>query len=357
MPSLKRMPLRPSLLSEVTTVLREGIAAGRWKERLPGERQLALDLQVSRPTINLALRALEKEGVLESSPKMKRRIMHRQARRRSERKPVVLISSVPLEFMEQHTMLWVDILRQNLARIDIELMVHFNRRIYSRGSGKLLEQLVRETPASCWVLTLSTREMQNWFATRKLPTVVAGSLFRGTVLPSIDLDFRAVGRHAAGMLLSKGFKKICLVNRHPIHAGDKLTEMGFCEAFAKRPSSTETPLIVHHDGTPSGIRAVIDRVQRGKVQADAYFVTSANHVLTVISSLARHGRVLGQNYFLISRDDDAFLNYIFPPIPCYSRDHERYSRAAFRLIQKTMEEPGSPPASLRIMPDFKASTG
>jgi len=349
----RRLPLRPSLLAEVTTILREGIAAGRWKERLPGERLLALELQVSRPTIGLALKTLEKEGVLESGAKKKRQILHSSLNPKKTNRPVVLVSPVPLEFMEQHTILWVDLLRQNLAKLDNELIILANRRAYSAGSDKILQQMVSEMPASCWVLTLSTREMQQWFFERGLPTVVTGSCFAGLSLHSIDLDFRAVGRHAAGMLLSRGHRRICLVNRHPIHGGDKLTEVGFLEAFEKRNPAPEPPLVLHHDGTPPGILTVMERIHRCKLRPDAYFVTNANHLLCVVSSLTQRGLVHGKDYALICRDNDAFLSYLSPPVPCYSRDHVRFSRSAFRLIRKAIAEPGQKATSLRIMPDFK----
>lgn len=351
--SQRRIPLRPSLLAEVTSVLREGIAAGRWKERLPGERVLALELQVSRPTVGLALKTLEKEGVLESGSRKKRQILRSRRAPEKANQPVVIVSPTPLEFMEQHTILWVDMLRQNLGRLGRELVIAANRRAYAPGSGKILEQMVNEMPASCWLLILSTQEMQQWFSERRLPTVVTGSCFQEMSFNSVDLDFRAVGRHAAGMLLSRGHRRICLVNSHPIHAGDKLTEIGFNEAFEKRPVACEPPLILHHDGTPHSILNVMERVYRSGLQPDAYFVTNANHLLCVVSSLAQRGLAHGKDYALICRDDDTFLSYLSPTVPCYSRDHRRFSRSAFRLIQKTIAEPGQKAVSLRIMPDFK----
>ncbi|MCZ2264586.1 FadR/GntR family transcriptional regulator, partial [Isoptericola sp. QY 916] len=46
--------------------LEEGIAAGRWGlgERLPGERALAEDLGVSRPSVREAIRVLDALGIV-----------------------------------------------------------------------------------------------------------------------------------------------------------------------------------------------------------------------------------------------------------------------------------------------------
>ena len=43
-------------------VVREGIAAGLWKNQLPGERELSRRLQVSRPTLRTALKLLDRVG-------------------------------------------------------------------------------------------------------------------------------------------------------------------------------------------------------------------------------------------------------------------------------------------------------
>jgi len=353
----KRLPVRLSLRSEVTAILRDGIISGRWTDKLPGERFLAIELNVSRPTIGLALKTLESEGIVRCSTGKKRKIVRSASRTRTFKKPVVILSPVPLESMEQHTSLWVDALRQTLAKQDTELLVHVKRRICDRGTNKLLEHMTVERPAACWILVLSTREVQQWFVNSRLPAVVAGSCFEKIPLHSADVDFQAIGRHAAGTLLSRGHETICLVNRLPIHAGDKLTELGFCEAFQRRPTDTLPPLIVHHDGTPAGIRAAMERVVKQKPPPSAYFVTGGSHVISVVSLLARSGQVLGKHYALISRDDDSFLNYMLPPISYYSRNYLRYAKAVGSLVNKTLEDPAGKPVSFQIMPHFRPQNG
>ena len=54
------------LYQRVAASITEAIEAGRWSPgtRLPGERDLAEEYGVSRPTIRLALRTLETRGLV-----------------------------------------------------------------------------------------------------------------------------------------------------------------------------------------------------------------------------------------------------------------------------------------------------
>src|SRR6185295_16411059 len=56
--------VKSRLAERLREALRTEILAGRWIDRLPGERELSRELQVSRPTLRLALWALEREGLL-----------------------------------------------------------------------------------------------------------------------------------------------------------------------------------------------------------------------------------------------------------------------------------------------------
>lgn len=55
---------RISLPEQIAAHLRDGVRRGRWSDQLPGEKQLAAELDVSRHTVRRALLLLENEGVL-----------------------------------------------------------------------------------------------------------------------------------------------------------------------------------------------------------------------------------------------------------------------------------------------------
>lgn len=61
--SMKKLQ-RSSLPEQVAKHLREGIQVERWSGALPGEQNLAKELDVSRYTVRRAFSILEKEGIL-----------------------------------------------------------------------------------------------------------------------------------------------------------------------------------------------------------------------------------------------------------------------------------------------------
>ena len=68
------LPRRLSLVAQTVQCLREGMSSGHWTERLPGERELSEQLQVSRRTLRAALAELQRQGWLDASRRRRRRI-------------------------------------------------------------------------------------------------------------------------------------------------------------------------------------------------------------------------------------------------------------------------------------------
>ena len=58
---------RISLAEMTVEVLLEGLKAGRWRSKLPGQHRLAKELGVSRQTVGTALARLVNAGVISSS--------------------------------------------------------------------------------------------------------------------------------------------------------------------------------------------------------------------------------------------------------------------------------------------------
>lgn len=302
----------------------------------------------------MAMKALESEGVLTSTIKKRRVIVRQTLTKPRAVRPatLTLLAPSPLEQMQQRKLLLIDTLRQSLSQLGIELRLHVSRQAFSHRPGKALVQAIEETPASCWLLIYSTREIQEWFDQHGLPAVVLGSCFKGVRLNSVDLDYRAIGRHAAGKFLSLGHTNLCLVNPKSFYAGDRHAEIGFREAVKNRADAISEPVTVLHDGTPGGVKTALKRILQTGGKPTAYFVTGANYVVTVVSTLMQEGLVLGKDYSLIAHDEEPFLTYFVPSIPYYKRDHARFSKAAFHLIRRMLEEPGLPVSSLKIMSDF-----
>jgi len=350
------IPKRQSLVKQTADVLRRRFAASAAGTVLPGERELAETLEVSRKTLRAALQLLEQDGIVCTSGNRRRVIATPRSRTRTRRSgeagDVVLLTPVPLmSIPSPDGLLWVDHLRESLAKERHELHVLSRPQCYSRSPHRALEELTARVRPAAWVLLISTRPLQEWFAARRLPAVVAGSRHEGVKLPAVDRDLRAVGRHAAGRFAAKGHRCVAYVELEPIAAGDFDARAGFREGCAGASRSLQL-LDVQHDGTVEGICLKLDRVLASSRAPTAFLTTSTKHTLTVLTHLLRRGVHLPRDAALISRDGDRFLECVVPSVAHYYTNPHVYARALIRIVRDMISGREPIAKDHLLMPDF-----
>lgn len=247
---------RASLAGQAAQMLRGNLASGMWTDHLPGERVLSERFGVSRSTLRTALELLRREGWLEVGHGRPTRILKSSQRPAARRTNVALLTPVPLRAMPPFMLYYLDELRDELAATGCSLEAHVTHTCYSTRPAQALESLVRRSPAAAWMLYLSTGPMQRWFQEQALPCLVAGSCVPGVKHPSVDVDYRATCRHAAGWLLARKRRRIALVLPDVGYAGDVESERGFHEAFVHTHAKQTAAFVLRHDGTPAHIAAV-----------------------------------------------------------------------------------------------------
>jgi hypothetical protein len=309
-----RLP-RPSLSSQAAAALRAEIENGVWGERLPGERLLAQRLGVSRPTLRAALDSLTDEGWLERRQGLPTRVLRGGTPPAEQPRVVRVLTPVPLREMPPLTVCWLDELRERLA-----------------AAGHALELVVRPTIAT----SRGARGLAH--LERSHPG--------GVYLPSVDLDYRAVCRHAAGLLRAKGRRRPVLLLPNTAAPGDAESAEGFLEGFP-------TARVLRHDGTPAGLCRQVRGVCTGREGADALVVGRSVHALTALTCLLAEGLRVPRDVALIARDGDAFLAHAVPAPARYVSDPRRWSAAVARLVLR-LAEGGRTRSQHRLMPDFVA---
>ncbi len=320
---------------------------------MPGERELSRQLNVSRPTLRLALDQLAREGWLKSAPGRSRVIVRRASGKVAPRSQVVgLLTPLPLQEVPPFALCWMDKLRESLAAAGLQLEIHSGRRWYSRRPEKDLAALTHQMPAAVWVLFVASERMQRWFAASELPGVLSGSCHAGVDLPSVDFDYRAVCRHAAGQFLLRGHRRIVLFLQASGAAGDQESEAGFLEAFQTKAGAVAAPVVVQHDGTPENIRQRLDALLSQKPAPTAFLVGRSMPALMVASELMRRGRQLPRDAAVIARDSDHFLEFFSPALARYRADPEVHARRLSRLVIQLARGTTQRSRQIRIMPEF-----
>ncbi len=348
-----RLPQKSSLVAQAAAILKERIQSGEWHRWLPGEHELCAELQIARMTLRGALAQLERSGLVRARQGRRREILARRRRAApgvSGR--VLLLTPVPLYGLAPLHLVCAHALREALEKAGLHFEIHAERGLYGRGSGAGLERLIRQLrPAGC-VLVSSTQKMQLWFSRRRLPCVIWGSKHPGVELPSVDKAYRALCRHAVGLFLARGHRRLVLLNPESGAAGDLESEEGFREGIAQHQEADVEAGVVRHDGTAAGIRSAVAALLKRQVPPTALLVSRAVNVLAVMGCLMKCGRRIPEDVAVISRDHEPFLEQMVPSIARYVVTPEamaaRISSAVLEIVQTGLVSP----SDFKIMPEF-----
>ena len=343
-----------TLASQVAERILTDLRAGKWIGPLPGERRLAEELQVSRKTLRKGLNQLQRLGVLATDRGVGHRVAERlpKGARLQPAKSVGLISPESLADLRPYTALWVDELRSLLFQNGFHVTLFSGRRFLDRSPENILERLVSRNPQSGWLLLHSTEPIQRWFHASGIPCVIAGSNHSGLTLPNVDWHYRASCRHAAGMMLRRGHRRIAFLTRRFPRAGDMESELGFIAGAKKSRQPGVTASILHHEDTVDDVEKQLLRAFGHRNAPTALLVANPVYYLTAMSFLARWRLRVPLDVSLVSRDDDVFLAYLSPKPTRYSFNPRIYARRLVHSIIAMVEgRPLGMPVQ-RILPKF-----
>ncbi|MCG8601538.1 MAG: substrate-binding domain-containing protein [Verrucomicrobiales bacterium] len=346
------LPRRVSLVAETARALREGIQSGTWGEYLPGERELCSHLQVSRPTLRSALLELQKDGILRAESRRRRRIIAAGGNPNEKPQTGVIgaISPRPLSLMPQSAIIVIDGLRTAWERAGLRFEIVVDPLCYSRKPDRALERLVAATRADAWVMFGSREPMQRWFSSKNLSSLVLGSNPGEILIPSVDIDYRAVCRHAGGILRSYGHRSISLILPDSATGGEADSEIGFLEALENFEDTRAG--IIRHDGTAAGLIVKLENALRSDEHPTALIVGRGVHALTVMTFLQRSRISVPGQISVIARDNEEYLEHVTPEIARYSINPSRITRSVVRTIREMIESEFATVRHTRLMPDF-----
>ena len=170
-------------------------------------------------------------------------------------------------------------------------------------------------------------------------------------LPSLDVDYRSVCRHAAGTFLGKGHRRIALIVPDFGTAGDLAGEESFREAIEQEEAKGARAFIVRHNGTPHSLTTKLDSLFRSANAPTALLVARPQHVFVVILHLLNRGLGVPDQVSLISRDSDLMFDSTDPALAHYAFKSDAYIRQLCRLMLQMVTEP-LPAKPILIVPKF-----
>lgn len=362
MPSAPASAPRPALGFRRTTVadqaaaaLRAAIASGQLADPLPGEIELARRLGVSRPSLHSALAQLARLGLLEIRKGRRTRLVCRGAmRERVPGKPTLAALAVGPEahFLAQAPVMLH--LRAEAMSRGFEWDHLLDHRLASPAGAARLRQLIAARRETCWVLHSCPARVQRAFAESGVPALVLGSCAPEIALPSVDLDFRSVGWHAAGMLARHGHRRIVLVlPAHPL-PGDSACREGFVAYFARQAYAgarlTELTLTLPAPRHLSRLRSALE----GSRRATAVFAMREANAVAVHAHILALGLAVPGDVSVVSRDTHPLIDAALPHLTRYASSPPRQAALAVRVAQALLAGRDGPPRARRVTPQFLA---
>ena len=345
-----------TVASQLAVQLRAELEKNTWRDWLPSERVLSRTLQASRNTVRAALEQLKSDGLIEAVRGLGNRVVGKakSPSLQDQTKTVGVLIPEPIGRLRPLIALWIDELKDLLIEEGYRLRIHEGRQYFQTNPARALERLIGQHPHSAWVLTLSSEAMQRWFARRGAPCLVAGSTYPGVTLPHYDLDYRAICRHAAGVLLRLGHRRLALLNRESRRAGDVDSERGFLEGLRQSTHTDATAEIAYHrddvESVARALRSLLDR----KNPPTALVVSNSYAYLSTASLLAQRGLRVPRDISLISRDDDPFLASLVPEPARYRVDPHSFAKKIVGALLQMLNRSPALRSPAPLLPKFTA---
>lgn len=307
-------------------------------------------LQVSRQTLRAALSQLRDEGLLSVSSRQRWKILAAldPLKVKPSARVVAAISPRPLEAMNPSAIVMVDQLRADLARLGLDLVIHVSSACFSNQPACALDALVRRSPAAVWLLFGSLEPMQRWFLRRGVPCIVVGSCIAEIALPSVDINHRAVCRHAGALLKRKSHRSVAFVRPVGEFGGDTESEQGLREGLSV--GDTANLHILRHNGTPAHLCSLLEKLERQPNAPTAFVVARALHALTVTTHFISRGKRIPRDVAVISRDDDLFLEHAVPVVTRYASSPLLFARKLCHVVRQFIDGGTPPKQPIRLMP-------
>lgn len=333
---------------QVADYLEQQILSGLWLDRLPGERTMANYVSVGRETIRSALKVLEQRGwSFERTPTGTKATPPSKPVASSE-KTVGLLLPMLSHWTSHRTLLWLDELRKFLYHKRIRLHVYDG---YYKKT-RLKESLVDKIAHHAWIIAYPNAEAQQWCIRTGIRGVVLGHISKEVPLPSVDIHYRAVHRHAVTRMIHSGHRKLLLLMHNRQWESDTESQLGFHDGIQSSRIKKVQGRVELHDGTPNGIRKTVERILASPSVPTAWSINVVPHFLTVMMHLLSLGVRIPQDISLISPDAEPWQFFTSPEPTRYIADVSLLAKKTGLMVQNLIN--GAPLTNERqhVIPVF-----
>lgn len=300
-----------TITDQVAEHLRSEILRGRWSGTIPGKHQLSAELGINNKTVEIALRQLEKSGLLIPQGAGRKRLINPKRGRFSRALRIAVLLNEGVQ--EQKADYMVEL---HHALVDAGHTVTYAAKSLCelRFDPRRVTGIVRQTRADAWIICAGSREILQWFSGQPRPAFALFGHRAGLRIPAVSPNKVPAVIEATHRLIALGHRRIVLLCRK-IRRLPKpgLSETAFLDTLQSHqcpagefnlPDWEET-----NEGFQQGLSAIFRVTPPSALIVDEvpYFVATMQFLLS------RNIRV-PDDVSLVCTDDDLAFNHCSPPI-------------------------------------------
>ena len=129
-------------------------------------------------------------------------------------------------------------------------------------------------------------------------------------------------------------------------AGEQASEKGFKEGCGDSCQAT----VLSHGDSPQGLKKAINLALALRPPVTGILCGDGRQVTMLVSRLLNAGFKIPRDMSVISRDDDAILEYLTPGIARYRRSPRKFATKCAALLEAALA--GTRPRGVLLAPDF-----
>lgn len=301
---------RLNTAGQIASHLRGELARGRWMGAMPGQFQLAAELDASRNAVEAALRQLEHEGVLIGQGPGRKRLIATPDKKSSRPMRVAILDYEPVEAMEDYT-----VKLHHLLMEAGHAVIFTPKTLMELGMNvSRIRRMVDTTEADAWVVCSASREVLKWFAAQPLPAFALFGRRRGLPIAAAGPDKIPATVAATRTLIKLGHHRIVMLTRR----ATRLPEPGAVVQAFLRTLETHgiTPSAYHLPDWEESPEALHDRLESlfRITPPTALIIDEAPFYVTALHFCASRGLRVPEDVSLVCDDPSPAFEWSRPKV-------------------------------------------
>lgn len=302
---------RLSTAKQLADHLREELRRGRWQGTMPGVIKLAGDLGVSRDSLEVALMDLEREGLLRSQGRGKRRQIvaeHENGDSRPLRVAFILYETVDTKFS------YILELRHQLIEAGHQVLIAPRSLTELQLNVERVAKMVGRIEADAWLVLCGSREVLEWFAAQPVPALALFGRQQAVPIAGVGPDHLPALITATRRLIELGHRRIVQLTRPERRIpGPGALERAVLDEIASHGIPVGQYNLPNWKDNREGLHECLHQLFR-HTPPTALFIDEACLFFAAQLQLARMGIHAPQHVSLVCCEPDTAFDWIEPPI-------------------------------------------